>query len=162
MIAGRFVCFLFVASCLSICAYGQDDRGDIGTKDGQVADAYKPKGIIKSVTVFLRNEDGHWLSSLEGNTDDPIVEAIVVYPVNWSYAATVGANTESKRISCLTKHKDRKQFGYRECNSAFFSTNAGATTFFNVGRAVLSLGILTIADAANDNVTFQVSSVRQF
>ena len=55
------------------------------------------------------------------------------------------------------KMKDRSEFGYLECNSAFYSVNAGSAVAGTLIRGVLSLGILTVADAASGNTGFAVS-----
>lgn len=53
--------------------------------------------------------------------------------------------------------KDRSEFGYLECNSAFYSVNTGSAAAGTLIRGVLSLGILTAADAASGNTAFTVS-----
>ena len=53
--------------------------------------------------------------------------------------------------------KDRREFSYLECNSAFYSVNAGSAAAGTLIRGVLSLGILTATDAATGNTAFTVS-----
>lgn len=106
--------------------------------------------------IYLINIDGRWTASLTGDLNEPNTELIEVMPSNKS-ARVLAKPLPDGRPQCLTKMKDRREFGYLECNSAFYSVNAVSAAAGTLIRGVLSLGILTAADAAYGNTAFRVS-----
>ncbi|MBK6631361.1 MAG: hypothetical protein IPG33_10085 [Betaproteobacteria bacterium] len=115
---------------------------------------------IKAVTVYLHRAEERWSASLEGDVKDAATEKIEVTLADGSLRVLTQPLPKGSKL-CLTKMKDREQFGYLECNSAFFSANTGSTAAATVLRGVLSLGILTVSDAASGNTGFTVSLDRQ-
>ena len=115
---------------------------------------------IRVVTVYLHRAEERWSASLEGDVKDAATEKIEVTLADGSLHVLTQPLPKGSKL-CLTKMKDREQFGYLECNSAFFSANTGSTAAATVLRGVLSLGILTVSDAASGNTGFTVSLDRQ-
>lgn len=133
------------------------DAAETARSPGPLPSSYQ------SLDVYLRRVDGKWTVSLKGNLKDPDTEKINV-PLTASgtlrvLSALPPAASGSKL--CLTKMKDREQYGYLDCNSAFHSVNAASSTAATVLRGVLSLGILTVADAATGSTGYTVSLDRQ-
>lgn len=129
-------------------------RDESGAVPSAVA-KYRPTFLL-AVTVYLHRADGRWSASLEGDVNDSSTEKIEVKLSD----ASLRVMTDSRRERdgrCVTKQKDRSQYGYTECNSAFYSANMGSTAAATLIRGVLSLGILTVTDAATDNTIFTVS-----
>jgi hypothetical protein len=109
-----------------------------------------------TIDIYLRNEDGKWVASLTGDLRDTKFEVVRVNKNSWSYSLPAAKPSPNPRL-CLTKMKERANFGYLECNSIFFSANLGGTVAGTVLRGVFSLGILTATDAATGNTGFSVS-----
>lgn len=120
------------------------------------ATPYRTGSLIRPIPLFLKNIDGRWSASLSGDINDPHTERIEVSLLNKS-ARVLTDPPPGGRRQCLTKMKDRSEFGYLECNSAFYSVNTGSAAAGTLIRGVLSLGILTAADAASGNTAFTVS-----
>lgn len=120
------------------------------------ATPYRTGSLTRPVPLFLKNIDGRWSASLSGDIKDPHTERIEVSLLNKS-ARVLADPLPGGRPQCLTKMKDRSEFGYLECNSAFYSVNTGSAAAGTLIRGVLSLGILTAADAASGNTAFTVS-----
>jgi hypothetical protein len=120
------------------------------------ATPYRTGSLTRPVPLFLKNIDGRWSAGLSGDIKDPHTERIEVSPLNKSTRVLTDPPPGGRR-QCLTKMKDRSEFGYLECNSAFFSVNTGSAAAGTLIRGVLSLGILTAADAASGNTAFTVS-----
>ena len=120
------------------------------------ATPYRTGSLIRLIPLFLKNIDGRWSASLSGDIKDPHTERIEVSLLNKS-ARVLTDPPPGGRRQCLTKMKDRSEFGYLECNSAFYSVNTGSAAAGTLIRGVLSLGILTAADAASGNTAFTVS-----
>lgn len=118
--------------------------------------SYRTGSLTRPVPLFLKNIDGRWSASLSGDIKDPHTERIEVSLLNKS-ARVLTDPPPGGRRQCLTKMKDRSEFGYLECNSAFYSVNTGSAAAGTLIRGVLSLGILTAADAASGNTAFTVS-----
>ncbi len=117
---------------------------------------YRTGSLIRAVPLYLKNIDGRWSASLAGDIKDPNTERVEVSLLNKS-ARVLTDPLPNRRRQCITKMKDRREFGYLECNSAFYSVNAGSATAKTLIRGVLSLGILTATDAATGNTAFTVS-----
>jgi len=115
---------------------------------------------IRVVTVYLHRAEERWSVSLEGDVKDAATEKIEVTLADGSLRVLTQPLPGGSKL-CLTKMKDREQFGYLECNSAFYSANKGSSAAATVLRGVLSLGILTVSDAASGNTGFTVSLDRQ-
>lgn len=113
-------------------------------------------GSLTWVALYLKNIDGRWSASLTGDIKDPNTEFIEVSLSNKPARVLTGPPPGGRR-QCLTKMKDRREFSYLECNSAFYSVNAGSAAAGTLIRGVLSLGILTATDAATGNTAFTVS-----
>ena len=120
------------------------------------ATPYRTGSLTRPVPLFLKKIDGRWSASLSGDIKDPHTERIEVSLLNKS-ARVLTDPPPGGRRQCLTKMKDRSEFGYLECNSAFYSVNTGSAAAGTLIRGVLSLGILTAADAASGNTAFTVS-----
>lgn len=115
---------------------------------------------IRAVTVYLHRAAERWTASLEGDVKDTATEKVEVTLADGSVRVLAQPLPKGSKL-CLTKMKDRAQFGYLECNSAFYSANKGSSAAATVLRGVLSLGILTVSDAASGNTGFTVSLDRQ-
>jgi hypothetical protein len=115
---------------------------------------------IRAVTVYLHHAAERWTASLEGDVKDAATEIVEVTLADGSVRVLTQPLPKGSKL-CLTKMKDRAQFGYLECNSAFYSANKGSSAAATVLRGVLSLGILTVSDAASGNTGFTVSLDRQ-
>lgn len=113
-------------------------------------------GLLTRVPLYLKNIDGQWSASLTGDLKDPTTERIEVAPLTKSVRVLTDPPPGGRR-QCLSKMKDRREFGYLDCNSAFYSVNAGSAAAGTLIRGVLSLGILTATDAATGNTAFTVS-----
>lgn len=111
---------------------------------------------IKAVPVFLRRADGHWSASLSDNLKDPATENIEVSLKDGSVRVLTWPHPGGGK-SCVTKATDRAEYGYLDCNSAFYSVNAGSAAAGTLLRGVLSLGILTVSDMASGMTVFTVS-----
>ena len=120
------------------------------------ATPYRTGSLTRPVPLFLKNIDGLWSASLSGDINDPHTERIEVSLLNKS-AQVLTDPLPGGRPQCLTKLKDRSEFGYLECNSAFYSVNTGSAVAVTLFRGVLSLGILTAVDVASGNTAFTVS-----
>ncbi len=127
--------------------------------NGRSADAaaptYQPTSL-RPVVIYLHHVDGGWSASLTGDVKDAATEKIEVGLADGSFRVMADALPRGNKV-CLTKMADRRQFGYLECNSAFYTANKGSTATATLLRGVLSLGILTMADAASGNTGFTVS-----
>ncbi|MGB4066195.1 MAG: hypothetical protein WBK19_20400 [Azonexus sp.] len=117
---------------------------------------YQPGLLLKVVPVYLLRADGRWSASLAGDLQNLATELVDISLVDGSARVLTKPPPGGKRL-CLTKMKDRREFGYLECNSAFYSVNKGSAAAATLLRGVLSLGILTAADAASGNTSFTVS-----
>lgn len=115
---------------------------------------------IRTVTVYLHRAAERWTARLEGDVKDTATEKVEVTLADGSVRVLTQPLPKGSKL-CLTKMKDRAQFGYLECNSAFYSANKGSSVAATVLRGVLSLGILTVSDAASGNTGFTVSLDRQ-
>jgi len=117
---------------------------------------YRPGSVLKAVPIYLQHVDGRWSASLTGDLKDPATERVDI-SLPSSSTRVMTQPVPGGRRQCLTKMKDRSEFGYLECNSAFYSVNTGSAAAGTLIRGVLSLGILTAADAASGNTAFTVS-----
>lgn len=117
---------------------------------------YRPGSSLRAVPVYLHNDDGRWSASLTGDLKDAATELVEIALPSGSVRALTKPAPGVRR-QCLTKMKDRSEFGYLECNSAFYSVNKGSAAASTLIRGVLTLGILTAADAASGNTSFTVS-----
>jgi hypothetical protein len=120
------------------------------------ASPYRTGSLNRTIPLFLKNIDGRWSASLTGDIKDPHTEQIEVSLLNKS-SRVLADPLPGGRRQCLTKMKDRSEFGYLECNSAFYSVNTGSAAAMTLIRGVLSLGVLTATDAASGNTAFTVS-----
>lgn len=114
---------------------------------------------VTAVTVYLHRTEGRWSASLSGDVKDPATEQIEVLLADNSLR--VWAAPPKGGTLCLTKMEDRVKYGYLTCNSAFYSSNKASSATATLLRGVLSLGILTVADATSGNTGFTVSLDQQ-
>lgn len=129
----------------------------VGNGDhGQPVADYRPGSVLKAVPIYLQQVDGRWSASLMGDLKDPATERVEI-SLPSSSARVMTQPVPGGRRQCLTKMKDRSEFGYLECNSAFYSVNKGSAAAAALLRGVFSLGILTATDAASGNTSFTVS-----
>ena len=117
---------------------------------------YRPGSVLKAVPIYLQHVDGRWSASLTGDLKDPATERVDI-SLPSSSTRVMTQPVPGGRRQCLTKMKDRGEFGYLECNSAFYSVNKGSAAAATLLRGVLTLGILTATDAASGNTSFTVS-----
>lgn len=120
------------------------------------AAGYRPGSSLRAVPVYLHNDDGRWAASLTGDLKDTATELVEIALPSGSARALTKPPPGGRR-QCLTKMKDRSEFGYLECNSAFYLANKGSTAAATLIRGVLTLGILTATDVASGNTSFTVS-----
>jgi hypothetical protein len=122
-----------------------------------------PKGwstSLSTVVVYLRQADGRWSASLDGNIKDPATEKIEVSLADGGLRVmTQPLPKGTKR--CMTKMKNRAEFGYLDCNSAFYQAQKGDAAAGVLVRGVLSFGLLTVTEAATGTTDFAVSLDRQ-
>lgn len=118
--------------------------------------SYRPGLLLKAVPIYLQRADDRWSASLAGDLKDSATELVEILLPGGS-ARVMTQPVPGGRRQCLTKMKDRSEFGYLECNSAFYSVNKGSAAAATLLRGVLTLGILTAADAASGNTSFTVS-----
>lgn len=117
---------------------------------------YRPGSVLKAVPIYLQQVDGRWSASLTGDLKDPATELVEI-SLPRGPARVMTQPVPGGRRQCLTKMKERSEFGYLECNSAFYTVNKGSAAAATLLRGVLTLGILTAADAASGNTSFTVS-----
>lgn len=122
-----------------------------------------PKGwstSLSTVAVYLRQSDGRWSASLDGSIKDSATEKIEVSLADGGLRVmTQPLPKGTKR--CLTKMRNRAEFGYLECNSAFYPAQKGDAAAGVLIRGVLSFGLLTVTEAATGTTDFAVSLDRQ-
>lgn len=123
---------------------------------GQPVSGDRPGSVLKAVPIYLQQVDGRWSASLAGDLKDPATERVEISLPSGS-VRVMAQPVPGGRRQCLTKMKDRGEFGYLECNSAFYSVNKGSAAAATLLRGVLTLGILTATDAASGNTSFTVS-----
>lgn len=129
----------------------------VGNGDnGQPVAGYRPGSVLKAVPIYLQQVDGRWSASLTGDLKDPATERVEISLPSGSARVMIQPVPGGRR-QCLTKMKNRGEFGYLECNSAFYSVNKGSAAAATLLRGVFSLGILTATDAASGNTSFTVS-----
>lgn len=150
---------LFVGLLIGMPAAAQQSPLPDSIDDGSTAPSSRLT-LIKAVTVYLHRAGERWSASLEGDDKDTATEKVEVTLADGSLRVLTQPLPKGSKL-CLTKMKDREQFGYLECNSAFYSANKGSSAAATVLRGVLSLGILTVSDAASGNTGFTVSLERQ-
>jgi hypothetical protein len=97
---------------------------------------------------------------LDGDFTDPATERVEVRMADGSLTVKTKPLPGDRKL-CLTKMKDRAQFGYLECNSAFYKANLGSAAAATLLRGIFSLGILTVSDASSGNTGFTVSLDQQ-
>lgn len=119
--------------------------------------SYRPGSVLSSIPIYLRYMDGQWSASLTGDIKNSDTELVEIFHGNPGKVKIMTKPAPGGRNQCLTKMKDRIEFGYLECNSAFYSVNKGSAAAATLLRGVLSLGILTATDAASGNTAFTVS-----
>ena len=151
----RFLAIFVIASATAFVRPVAAQSVEINSTQ-PAATPYRTGLLTRPVPLFLKNIDGRWSASLSGDIKDPHTERIEVSLLNKS-ARVLTDPPPGGRRQCLTKMKDRSEFGYLECNSAFYSVNTGSAAAGTLIRGVLSLGILTAADAASGNTAFTVS-----
>lgn len=151
----RFLAIFVIASATAFVRPVAAQSVEINSAQ-PAATPYRAGSLTRQVPLFLKNIDGRWSASLSGDIKDPHTERIEVSLLNKS-ARVLTDPPPGGRRQCLTKMKDRSEFGYLECNSAFYSVNTGSAAAGTLIRGVLSLGILTAADAASGNTAFTVS-----
>lgn len=151
----RFLAIFVIASATAFVRPVAAQSVEINSTQ-PAATPYRTGLLTRPVPLFLKNIDGRWSASLSGDIKDPHTERIEVSLLNKS-ARVLTDPPQGGRRQCLTKMKDRSEFGYLECNSAFYSVNTGSAAAGTLIRGVLSLGILTAADAASGNTAFTVS-----
>ena len=151
----RFLAIFVIASATAFVRPVAAQSVEINSAQ-PAATPYRTGSLTRPVPLFLKNIDGRWSASLSGDIKDPHTERIEVSLLNKS-ARVLSDPPPGGRRQCLTKMKDRSEFGYLECNSAFYSVNTGSAAAGTLIRGVLSLGILTAADAASGNTAFTVS-----
>ena len=117
----------------------------------------KPLPTLKALEVYLRKIDGRWTVSLEGSVTDADTEYVEVSLTDKPHSVVGGLPAGQRKTGCMAKKNDRAKFGYSECNSAFYSVNVGTSATRNLIRGALSLGILTVADAATGGTDYSVS-----
>ena len=151
----RLLAIFAIASAMALVRPAAAQSGEINSTQ-PAATPYRTGSLTRPVPLFLKNIDGRWSASLSGDIKDSDTEYIEVSLHN--KPARVLANQLPRgRSLCLTKMKNRSEFGYLECNSAFYSVNTGSAAAGTLIRGVLSLGILTAADVASGNTAFTVS-----
>lgn len=150
---------LLVGVLIGLPAAAQQSPLPVSFGDGSTTPNSRPISI-RSVTVYLHRAGEQWTASLEGDVKDAATEKVEVTLADGSVRDLAQPLPNGSKL-CLTKMKDRAQFGYLECNSAFYSANKGSSAAATVLRGVLSLGILTVSDAASGNTGFTVSLDRQ-
>ena len=141
-------------------AIAQQPASDIGRAPPSLVAANFRPIAIKAVTVYLHHTDGQWSASLSGDVKDPATEKIEILLAGNSLRVMTRPQRDGSRL-CMTKMKDRAEFGYLECNSAFYSSNKGSAAVGTLVRGVMSLGILTVTDAASGSTGFTVSLDQQ-
>lgn len=146
---------LLVGLLIGIPAAAQQSPLPESIVDGSTTPSSQPISI-KAVTVYLHRAEERWSASLKGDVKDTATEKIEITLADGSLRVLTQPPPKGSKL-CLTKMKDREQFGYLECNSAFYSANKGSSAAATVLRGVLSLGILTVSDAASGNTGFTVS-----
>ncbi|MCG3135918.1 MAG: hypothetical protein HMLKMBBP_03694 [Planctomycetes bacterium] len=150
---------LLVGLLIGIPALAQQSPLPESIVDGSTAPSSRLISI-RAVTVYLHRAGERWSASLEGDDKDTATEKVEVTLADGSLRVLTQPLPKGSKL-CLTKMKEREQFGYLECNSAFYSANKGSSVAATVLRGVLSLGILTVSDAASGNTGFTVSLDRQ-
>lgn len=120
----------------------------------------RPGASLKSVLLYLRKAEGRWIASLAGDITNTDTELVYVSLTDGSATVATKLRPPGSR-TCLTKMKDRVEFGYIDCNSAFYSANAGSAAAGLLIRGVLSLGILTATDAATGSTAYNVTFDQQ-
>ena len=130
----------------------------VGVESGLsvLAAGYRPGSLLKAVPVYLQRVDGGWSASLTGDLKDSATELVEI-PLSGASAQVMTTPMPGGKRLCLTKMKDRSEFGYLECNSAFYTTNKASAAAATLLRGVLSLGILTATDAVSGNTSFTVA-----
>lgn len=150
---------LLVGVLIGMPAAAQQSPRPVSIGDGSTAPSSRLTSI-RAVTVYLHRAGERWLASLEGDDKDNSTEKVEVTLADGSLRVLTQPLPKGSKL-CQTKMKEREQFGYLECNSAFYSANKGSSAAATVLRGVLSLGILTVSDAASGNTGFTVSLDRQ-
>jgi len=150
---------LLVGLLIGMPAAAQHSSRPESIGDGSTAPSSRLTSI-KAVTVYLHRAGERWSASLEGDVKNTATEKIEITLADGSLRVLTQPPPKGSKL-CQTKMKDREQFGYLECNSAFYSANKGSSAAATVLRGVLSLGILTVSDAASGNTGFTVSLDRQ-
>jgi hypothetical protein len=137
----------------------QAEPPDAGSARSAPAPAYRST-TLSAVVVYLHRADGRWSASLDGDVKDPATEKVEVALADGAVRALAPPLPHGATL-CLTKMKDRAQFGYLECNSAFYSAKLAGAAVGTLVRGVMSLGILTISDAASGSTGFTVALNQQ-
>lgn len=151
----RFLAISMIA-CTTIFAQSTSAQ-PVDSNSAQIAATpYRTGSLNRAIPLFLKKIDGRWSASLTGDIKDPQTERIEVFLSNKSSRVLADPPPGGRR-QCFTKMKDRSEFGYLECNSAFYSVNAGSAAAGTLIRGVITLGILTLADLATGNTMFTVS-----
>ena len=150
----RLVVYLWLLAGMPVVAQ-QAPRDDAATSVSTVSPGPRATSL-KWVTVYLRRADGRWSASLSEDINDPATEKVEV-SLNEGTVKDLARRRQNGDGPCLTKMKDRTKFGYLDCNSAFYSANAGSTAAATIIRGIFTLGIATVADAASGNTGFTVS-----
>lgn len=152
----KLICLGLLLSMPAIAQQAANGEGSVAVPTMTPGD--RPTSIA-AVTIYLHLTEGRWSASLSGDVRDPATEQIEVLLADNSLR--VWAAPPRGGTLCLTKMKDRAKYGYLTCNSAFYSSNKASSATATLLRGVLSLGILTVADAASGNTGFTVSLDQQ-
>ncbi len=112
---------LFVGLLIGMPAAAQQSPIPESIGDGSTTPSSRLTSI-RAVTVYLHRAEERWSASLEGDVKDTATEKIEVTLADGSLRVLTQPLPKGSKL-CLTKMKDREQFGYLECNSAFFSAN---------------------------------------
>lgn len=103
----------------------------VGVESGLpvLAAGYRPGSLLKAVPVYLQRVDGGWSASLTGDLKDSATELVEI-PLSGASAQVMTTPMPGVKRLCLTKMKDRSEFGYLECNSAFLRITSPQAKIF--------------------------------
>lgn len=127
-----------------------------GTSPQRSPTEHRLGSSLSTVPIYLLRTDGRWSASLTGDLKNQDTEMVEITLADGAARVMTKPYPEG-RPRCQTKMKDRAEFGYLPCNSAFYSLNMAPTAAATLIRGVLSFGILTATDAASGSTLYTVS-----
>jgi hypothetical protein len=161
---------------------GQTSAAKGASKNSAIEKAFN--GL--SAEVYLRQDNGHWVASMTGDLNDSATEMVRIDLSDGSATPAVKIINDTRKKatqeckvnrggvetyrggavcgSCRGKMKDRNEWGYADCNSAFYTRDtvraAIGNTISAIVAAPLTLGlslVLTPAAAASGDLDYNVS-----